>query len=372
MYSNYLKFEQAPGSWSEQEDDTFSSLHQLSPYIGKLKPQIARLLIEEYTKPGDMLVDPFCGSGSIPLEAHLAGRGVIASDVSPYAYLLTKSKLAPPSSASSAKRAFDRIFASSRLRAAPEMSKIPDWVRAFFHPVTLNECLQFADECIAKRNHFLLACLLGILHHQRPGFLSFPSSHLVPYLRDKKFPRSEFPSMYEYRELPARMHAKIDRAFKVDRRNKLPAIKSVLCTDIRRLTLPGQVDSIITSPPYMNALDYHRDNRLRLWFLDRATQNYSPEPTDRQAGLEAMVTDLVAKSRKSLRRGGRLVLIVGETVLRKRIKSHPSQAFSEAIEATNQFSLVEAIRDHIPDIRRSRKHSQATKAEHVLVYERIR
>lgn len=372
MKSANLNFNEAPQSWSQQGDETFSSLHQLSPYIGKLKPQIARDLISEYTKPGELLVDPFCGSGSIPLEAQLAGRRVIASDVSPYAYLLTKSKLSPPSSAIAAKRSFDRILDSSRLRELPDLNNIPEWVKAFFHPRTLIECIQFSDECIAKRNYFLLTCFLGVLHHQRPGFLSYPSSHLVPYLRDKKFPREEFPLMYEYREIQPRMHAKIDRAFKVFHGRVGVGAALVKRSDIRSLSLTSSVDSIITSPPYMNALDYRRDNRLRLWFIDRATQDYSPEPTDKKAGLEAIVNDLVGKAQGSLRLGGRLVLIVGETVLRKRIKSHPSQAFSDALDATHNFSLVDAIRDDIPDIRRSRRECQGTKAEHILVYEKVR
>ena len=56
--------------------------------------------------------------------------------------------------------------------------------------------------------------LLGILHHQRPGFLSFPSSHLVPYLRSRKYPRKMFPEMYSYRELRPRLLAKIMRSYK--------------------------------------------------------------------------------------------------------------------------------------------------------------
>src|SRR5271154_7164939 len=59
-----------------------------------------------------------------------------------------------------------------------------------------------------------LASLLGILHHQRPGFLSFPSSHTVPYLRGKAFPRWKYPKLYEYRSHADRFEAKVERAFR--------------------------------------------------------------------------------------------------------------------------------------------------------------
>ena len=95
-----------------------------------------------------------------------------------------------------------------------DLRTVPVWVRRFFHPETLRSALAFRDTCIERRDEFLLACLLGILHHQRPGFLSFPSSHLVPYLRDRKFPRKSFPEMYEERDVLVRLEAKVRRTYR--------------------------------------------------------------------------------------------------------------------------------------------------------------
>lgn len=363
----FIGFADAPQHWAASPDASFSSLHQLSPYIGKLKPNIARELVATFTEPGEIVVDPFCGSGTIPLEAGLLGRRVLASDTNPYAYVLTKAKLNTPKSMEAACRSLDRVYAKSQERRRPDLEEVPDWVRRFFDAQTLAETIAFADECIAGRHWFLLGCLLGILHHQRPGFLSYPSSHLVPYLRDKKYPREDFPEMYEYRDLLPRMRAKIGRAFKSHFPLRCDDIV-VRKSSIERLSLPPSVDAIITSPPYMNALDYRRDNRLRLWILDRSTKDYSDEPTDRKAGLTKMVDSLVSQATKNLRRGGTLILIVGESVTRKRMQSHPSTAFAEALIGTSRFSLQHAIRDSIPDIRRSRRLYQATKAEHILVF----
>jgi hypothetical protein len=362
-----IEFTDAPRHWAASPDASFSSLHQLSPYIGKLKPNIARELVATYTAPGEIVVDPFCGSGTIPLEAGLLGRRVLASDTNPYAYVLTKAKLSTPTSMEAACRSLDRVYIRSQQRGRVDIDDVPEWVRRFFDSQTLAETIAFADECIAGRHWFLLGCLLGILHHQRPGFLSYPSSHLVPYLRDKKYPREDFPEMYEYRELLPRMRSKIGRAFKAYfplRSDEVAVRKS----SIERLSLPQSIDAIITSPPYMNALDYRRDNRLRLWILDRSTRDYSDEPTDKKAGLVKMVDALVSQATKNLRRGGSLILVVGESVTRKRIQSHPSSAFAEALIGTAQFSLRHAIRDSIPDVRRSRRLYQATKAEHILVF----
>jgi len=79
--------------WSGSTIGTESSLHQLSPYIGKLKTSLARTLINQYSKPGQVILDPFSGSGVVPLESLLLGRGTIANDVNPYAAALTRGKM---------------------------------------------------------------------------------------------------------------------------------------------------------------------------------------------------------------------------------------------------------------------------------------
>ena len=51
------------GSYNGRE----SSLQQLSPYVGKMKSGMAQVLISLYTEPGDLILDPFSGSGVVPL-----------------------------------------------------------------------------------------------------------------------------------------------------------------------------------------------------------------------------------------------------------------------------------------------------------------
>src|SRR5947209_2207736 len=67
------------GSFNAKE----SSLQQLAPYVGKLKTGMVRVLLDVYTKQGEYVLDPFSGSGVVPLEALLAGRKALANDLSP-------------------------------------------------------------------------------------------------------------------------------------------------------------------------------------------------------------------------------------------------------------------------------------------------
>src|SRR5882672_12944202 len=63
-----------------------STLHQLSPYIGKIKSSMARGLIAEFTRKNETIYDSYSGSGTIAFEAWAAGRNIIANDLSPYAF----------------------------------------------------------------------------------------------------------------------------------------------------------------------------------------------------------------------------------------------------------------------------------------------
>lgn len=360
--------EAAPLDWKKPALHEHSRLHQLAPYIGKVKPVIARQLLRQFTAVNDIVLDCFSGSGTIPLEALLLGRRVLAFDTNPYAITLTRAKLAAPQSLEVANQQLNERFSASRARRKYDERQIPEWVRKFFHPATLQNSLRFADECIEKDDQFLLACLLSILHHQRPGFLSYPSSHLVPYLRDRKFPRIEYPEMYTERKLYPRLAAKLRRTYKDSLIANPERVLQVARIGVSELKLDYEVDAIVTSPPYMNALDYVRDNRLRMWFLDRRMVDYSPEPTEKQGHSDAITAAFARNGVRYLRKGGYCVLIVGETVVRKRIRSHPAERiFARLALECPTLRVEQVIQDEIPDVRRSRKSGSATKRELVLV-----
>lgn len=359
----------APRAWRRACVNTECTLHQLSPYIGKLKTTIARDLITAFTSPGNLVVDPFAGSGTIPFEAALLARRTFASDISPYSVVLCRAKLNAPTTYTTAVRRARRLLRDVTRARPPDLRQVPRWVRRFFHPRTLKEAITLASLCRLLKDDFLLACLLGILHHQRPGFLSYPSSHLVPYLRDRRYPRKHFPHLYTYRPLDPRLLAKIKRSYA-----RVPAVlkrgdSSIIQGDVASVTFPSRFDSLITSPPYMNALDYGRDNRLRLWFLEPQSGVIpNIDRSRRRVAFEAAMNALGDKTNRSLKKGGYCILVIGEVVARS-YKAHPSRVAAEILSsAAPTLKLVGIITDHIPDIRRSRRGYSGIKREEVLVY----
>ena len=357
------------GSFNNRE----STLQQLAPYIGKMKSGMARALVLLYSKRGDVVLDPFSGSGVVPLEAALLGRRAWANDLNPYAYVLTRGKLEAPGSLQTAlMQAEDLLAIVEREAPMEDLNAVPDWVREFFHPKTLQEIVVAFRVLRERENYFLMACLLGILHHVRPGFLSYPASHLVPYLRKKKYPPEKYPEMYAYRDLRSRLIAKVKRAY---RRHQLPLDweeREYRVWQANAMSLPVEsetVDAIISSPPYFGALDYARDNRLRLWFLgceDWKALDASLTASDK-VYIPQMRTCL-QEMHRVLKPNRFCVLILGDVERNGKTRRTAEILADLAVEATDGGFAFETIYDdRIPDERRSRRYTKTTKFERILV-----
>jgi len=340
-----------------------------------MKTSMARSLVQNRTHRGDLVVDPFCGCGVVALEAASNGREVVAGDWNPYAVLLARAKLFPPASLRAAERRLRDMWKLSRERFGDQdLRTVPPWVRRFFHPETLRSALSFRDACVDCGDDFLLACLLGILHHQRPGFLSYPSSHLVPYLRDRKFPRLLFPEMYDERDVLVRLEAKVRRTF---RRPPIAYTETrrVIHTDARAFPRNRRIRAVITSPPYMNELDYVRDNRLRLWFIERSpAKGEELVGRNREQEFTGLLRAVCTRLAPGIERGGYIILVVGDATRgggRRSRTAVLARKLFETEAALKVFKLDGAYRDTIPDIRRSRRECRGTKAETVLVYRKV-
>ena len=359
--------------WQGSFNGRESTLQQVAPYVGKMKSGMAHALVDVFSNPGDTVLDPFSGSGVVSLECVLAGRRAWANDLSPYGYTLTRAKLEAPGSertaiaqanllADFAEQESDKIDASA----------VPDWVEQFFHPRTLTEILAALEYLDEHPSYFLLGCLLGILHHVRPGFLSYPASHLVPYLRRNKYPPEQFPEMYNYRDLRSRLLAKVRRMYK---RHQLPVEweqREYQVWQFNAMQMPiddESVDTIVSSPPYFGALDYARDNRLRLWFL--GCHDWKELDASLTANSKVYLPQMavcLAEMERVLKTGGYCVLVLGD--VERDGKTHrTAEVLADLATQSGKgsFSVETIYDDVIPDDRRSRRGTRTTKFERILV-----
>ena len=138
--------------------------------------------------------------------------------------------------------------------------------------------------------------------------------------------------------------------------------------------MPRFVDAVVTSPPYMNELDYIRDNRLRLWLIDRRLPTHRDTRTrDREGHFRMLMRDTLIHALEHLRPAGTVVLVVGDvtrgghhtdaaTLIEQTLSDHPT---------LGALRLYDRYSDRIPDVRRSRRDLRGTKTETVLVYKSL-
>ena len=81
--------------WEFHDADTRHLTHSIHRYSGKFIPQIARQAIELLTEPGDLVLDPYAGSGTTLLEAMMSGRRAVGVDLNPLAVLISTTKVTP-------------------------------------------------------------------------------------------------------------------------------------------------------------------------------------------------------------------------------------------------------------------------------------
>jgi len=214
--------------------------------------------------------------------------------------------------------------------------------------------------------------MLGILHHQRPGFLSFPASHTVPYLRKNKFPSEEFPEMYEYRNVKERLLKKVYRVYKRMPNLNFSLSRTCLNEDAANVDLNFMADAIITSPPYMRQLNYARDNRLRLWFLDiddHKSLDHLISP--REQDFIENISICFENWNRILKKDGHCVLFLGDNFSRKYQKTLPEMIEDIIYSELSNFELVFKQESEIPNDRRVRRRLSGNKAETILAFKKV-
>jgi DNA modification methylase len=292
------------------------TLHSLCSYQGKLKPAIAHWLIKLFSKPGDIVLDPLCGVGTIPFEAAIQGRKSIGTDLSPLAYTIAKAKVNPPtledsmSAITSFMKELEEVVLSKEDWESADFG-LNATVKEYYHEDTLQEVLKARKYFLNKKELspeylFIKASILHILHGNRPYALSRTSHPITPFS-----PKGEA----EYRSLVSRLTQRIERALS-DPISEEFIPGSVYHSDFRKLPdfTSEKVDVIITSPPFVG-MRFDRPNWLRLWFCGWEASDFhqtSKSFLERQQGKNFDVyQDFFSTCRKMLKPGGTLILHLG-------------------------------------------------------------
>jgi hypothetical protein len=298
-----------------------SSLQEIS-YRACFKPQLPRFFIERLTKPGEVVYDPFMGRGTTVVEAALLGRVPSGCDINPLSVVLTRPRLSPPCLEDVAQRLRQIDFASA--------DEFPEDLLVFFHADTLRAIASLKKYLLARRAADSLdtvddwICLLALnrLTGHSAGFFSvytLPPNQAVSVRSQRKInaDRDQVPPP---RDVP-RLILKKTRSLLGDcdaaTRCVLASVapRSVLLTQPAAHTpqIPAQsVSLVVTSPPFLNVVDYATDNWLRCWFLGIDPQTVKLTVPKKLDKWQEAMTEVFHELHRVLKPGGHVAIEVGE------------------------------------------------------------
>ncbi len=276
----------------------------IHPYFGKLEPALALALIETFSKPGDTVLDPFCGSGTVLHEGLLAGRSVLGWDSSPLAVLIASAKVIGADDAdvvalkklAQTAEPFGARYGIVRTEV-PRAAAIPEMPRArsvalWFEENALDE-LAWARDAVAQAVLSPSARLLALTAFSRVVTRASNQQGESSYRRVSKShsPGAVIDLFVESLGLVADAAWQFGRLVGGDRRRSGIAIEPSERSFVQwgpvaaqverhdaRDTLSDERDEraslVVTSPPYLMAWDYGLYHRFRFYWLGYDVDSY--------------------------------------------------------------------------------------------------
>jgi hypothetical protein len=301
--------------WTAKQRDCHS-IHEVS-YRACYKPQLPDYFISRYAGNGSVVYDPFLGRGTTLVQARLRGCSVVGSDINPLCLKLTKARLCPPS-LDDIRRRLDTIVLGDE--AAEQLDLL-----AFYHPDTLREIEAWRRYFAQRKELGLLDAIdewiemvaINRLSGHSPGFFSvytLPPNQAVSVERQKKIniKLNQRPVYRNTRELIwKKTKALLKDALPLDYSAHAPDLFEASADKVPSLR-PDSVDLVVTSPPFLDAVDYLQDNWLRIWFcgasVDRSRMWKIRSVPDWTSKMESTLREL----RRVLKADGLIAFEVGE------------------------------------------------------------
>jgi hypothetical protein len=337
--------------------------HPMCSYLGAFPAALAHSFIAMLTEPKDIVLDPFSGRGTTLLEARATSRVPLASDLNPIAIALTRAKNTCVTYEAVAARINEIGERYDPLLYLPEAQVESDEIRLIFHDRTLAQLCYLRRQLISSFDDvdvFLVGVVLGIMHGSErqdgssgyasismPNTFSMAPDYVRRYVEINRLQRVE-------RDVFAMLRRKVSRLF--DRADQLTTVGVVAQLDAKELSTAsdfvpylGRVKLVLTSPPYLDVVNYARQNWIRCWFLRVGASDINSELDDNltlQSWLEFMAK-VLEQLQVMVARDGVLVFVIGDVARSSRSVMPIAREFLRRIQHEGRFSYVGCLSDHL-------------------------
>jgi hypothetical protein len=301
--------------WTAKQRDGHS-LHEVS-YRACYKPQLPAFFIERFCNPGDVVYDPFMGRGTTLIEAQIRGCRAVGNDANPLTRVLCAPRLNPPT--------VGRVEARLKEIQLSSRDKIDPDLLVFFAPKTLDELygwrsyfrMRKKDGVFDKTDAWIQMVACNRLTGHSKGFFSVYTlpPNLAASVKSQRRINDKRKQVPEYRDTKALILRKTKQLLRDPLAPNYGRDDFEIFCDSADLTgsiSANSVKLVVTSPPFLDTVDYIGDNWLRMWFCDieiapnRIWQIKSlPEWVDRMTGV-------LRELKRVLQPGGVIAFEVGE------------------------------------------------------------
>jgi site-specific DNA-methyltransferase (cytosine-N4-specific) len=262
--------------WSFTGAKTSYLTHGLHPYPAKFIPQIPNAVIQELSSVGDKVADIFCGSGTTLLEALQLKRNAIGIDANPLAALISRAKtliLDDEDLAELAAHRDDcrRLGDSLRQIDGGLFSDLPAFTSSGWRP-DAEMCEFWFEPFVVEELAEVLRLQLRLSERARSIAQVALSANIVAVSKqdsDTRYTRSE--KSISPGDTIQRYVSSLGQAIVATGEVADVLEERFSCTihasDILNAPDVGNIDLMVTSPPYPNAFSYHLYHRTRMLWL---------------------------------------------------------------------------------------------------------
>ena len=251
-------------------------VHRLHPYLGKFIPQLVEIFLRKFFKPGQIILDPFVGSGTTLVEANLLNMPSVGIELSEFSYLIAKVKIQKYDidllqqeiiDILNRTKEFSRKIQTNQKTLFEEWDFEPtEYFKIWYHPRAIKEIYFYRSLIPNYKYQDVLKIILS---------RSARSARQIPHY---DLARPKKPVKEKYWCIKHKKYCyPVDNAIKFINRYSWDTIKRIkefdklrtkapmilLQGDARKIKLPfgKEINGIFTSPPYLGLIDYHDQHR---------------------------------------------------------------------------------------------------------------
>jgi hypothetical protein len=302
-----------------------NSLHEIS-YRACFKPQLPSFFISRLTSLGDGVYDPFMGRGTTLLEAFLQGRKPLGNDINPLSAALLEPRINPPT--------YEEVEARLNQIDLETAEEVYPGLEVFFHPDTLRQIIALKEYFLKRESSdeidnvdkWIRMVAINRLTGHSPGFFSvysLPPNQAVSIKSQTRIneKRDQTP---ESKEIKPRI-LKRSRSLLKDWHGAplehvdLDLLPSLTAEDAGHASsIPSASAAlVVTSPPFLDVVDYQGDNWMRCWFLGIEASTVEITELKKPEDWKAKMTEVMCDLNRILKPGGYLAFEVGEVTYKR-------------------------------------------------------